>query len=234
MEFEKKTLIRIGAGAVIVLFALLIFIVKEGLSAGADIAVTSSETKTAQEGSLEERPDEISREIQSGEGATEKAIQPVLIIVDVDGAVNRPGIVKLKEGSRVYEAVDQAGGLRDDADTLYINMAAFLTDGDKIYISGKEETTAVGTGANQSGTRPALYNRPGLSSQGSGGEEGKVNLNTADLEQLQALKGVGPVTAEKILDYRFKNGNFKKIEEIKNVKGIGEKSFEKLKDKICI
>lgn len=252
MESDKKTLIRIGAGVSILLAALIIFVVKERLSAENDISVISSETVVSEEAvSAEKKPDEISQVIQesASEGGVGAQGESAFIIVDVGGAVKCAGIAKLKTGSRVYEAVEQAGGLREDADTFYINMAAFLTDGDKIYIPSRKETAAAEkeggrrepeagagliSGAVQSGQAPAAFIQPGAVSQTESGVNDKVNLNTADSQQLQTLKGIGPATAEKILDYRIKNGNFKRIEDIKNVSGIGEKSFEKLKDKICI
>jgi competence protein ComEA len=144
---------------------------------------------------------------------TNSAIPEVkIIIVDVSGEVNKPGIIKLPADSRVYQAIELAGGLKKSAESKNINLAAFLIDGEKIYV-GK-----VGDEALQSG-----LNAKGL-----------VNINTANSETLQTISGIGPSTAEKIISYRDSKGRFNKIEDIKNISGIGEKTFEKLKMKICV
>lgn len=150
------------------------------------------------------------------------------IIVDVGGAVKRPQVVELEEDSRVGDAISAAGGLKDNADPAGINQAAFLTDGEKVYIPVKGEATALLSGISE---QQAAY--PGAAAARDAASP-KVNLNTASLEELQTLNGVGPATAEKILDYRTANGGFKKIEELKNVNGIGDKTFEKLKEQIMV
>lgn len=152
------------------------------------------------------------------------------IMVDVAGAVLVPMVVELRTGSRVYEAIESAGGLRDDADMREINKAFILQDGDRIYVPTKEES--------KSGTAPAgagsgERNGNGGSPAGSAAS-GKVNINTADEATLQTLTGVGPVTAKKIIDYRDGTGKFKSIEELKKVSGIGDKTFEKMKDYIIV
>ena len=139
------------------------------------------------------------------------------IFVDVGGEVNEPAVVSLADGSRVKDAIEAAGGLTENADITDINRAAFVSDGEKIYIP------------------PMLSDEDaGVLSGGSAGGDGKININTADSEELQELDGVGPVTAEKIIAYRDENGRFTDIEDIKNVSGIGDKTFEKLKDDIKV
>lgn len=152
------------------------------------------------------------------------------IYVDIGGAVSTPMLAKLPEGSRVEDAIQAAGGLTENADVSAINRAEFLNDGDKIYIPEfieDEDGNAV----------PAAEASAGTVSSDAGSSvrvatDGKVNINTADSTQLQTLNGVGPATAQKIIDYRTMNGRFTSIEDIKNVSGIGDKTFEKLKD--CI
>ena len=139
-----------------------------------------------------------------------------LIMVDICGEVVNPMVVSLEEGSRVEDAIKAAGGVTDNADLTQINRAAFLVDGDKIII-------------------PSINFEDGSSSDGvstNSISDGKININTAGSEELQNLDGVGPVTAEKIIEYRESNGMFKTIEDIKNVSGIGDKTFEKFKDDI--
>jgi len=158
----------------------------------------------------------------------------VFIIADIQGAVNDPGVKKLPEGARVNDAVTEAGGLTEKAYTMDVNLAAKLTDGDKVYIPVENEKVSneKTTGREMAGivTQPTSG-----SSSGSGTETGSiVNINTASFEQLQTLSGVGPATAQKIIDYREKNAGFKKTEDIMKVSGIGIKTFEKLKDKIAV
>ncbi|MDR1292597.1 MAG: helix-hairpin-helix domain-containing protein [Clostridiales Family XIII bacterium] len=164
------------------------------------------------------------------------------IYVDVYGAVVAPSVYELENGSRVYDAIEMAGGLAGDADIRYINRAAALSDGDRVYVPTKEETESGDPLPASAGTAGAT---PGAS-QGaadagaSGNAEGApssgdvVNINTADSTALQILNGVGPATAQKIIDYRDSNGAFAKTEDLKNVSGIGDKTYEKLKDHICV
>lgn len=139
-----------------------------------------------------------------------------VIYVDIGGAVSSPMVAELKEGSRVEDAIAAAGGLLENADISQINRAAYLEDGEKIFVPYAEEYYAEAEGTAEI---PGYY-------------DGKVNINTADSEELQELNGVGPVIAENIINYREENGRFKSIDDIKNVSGIGDKIFEKLKDEI--
>lgn len=141
------------------------------------------------------------------------------IFVDVGGEVVNPSVVELEDGSRVSDAIEAAGGLTENADITDINRAAFVSDGEKIYIPSSVVDIEGNTAS-------------GGSMQGY--SDGKVNINTADSEQLQELNGVGPATAEKIIDYRNENGRFTAPEDLKNVSGIGEKTYEKLKDDIKV
>lgn len=155
---------------------------------------------------------------------TETEPQAAMIMVDIGGEVKNPMVAELAEGSRVEDAIEAAGGVTEDADLIDINRAAFLEDGDKILIPAKLDSNDGNTSS-------------GVTSSSSKGSytsysSGKININTAGSEELQQLDGVGPVTAEKIIEYRESNGRFGSIEDIKNVSGIGEKTFEKMKDDI--
>ena len=141
------------------------------------------------------------------------------IIVDIGGEVVSPMVAELDEGSRVADAIEAAGGVTKNADLTDINRAAFIEDGEKIYIPALPSEENESDDGGGSGTS-------------SGYSDGKININTADSEELQELSGVGPATAQKIIDYRKENGRFSSIEDIKNVSGIGDKSFEKIKDMI--
>jgi competence protein ComEA len=170
----------------------------------------------------------------SGAAAVSETIR---IFVDVCGAVRSPAVYELGPGSRVYEAIEAAGGLAEAADIRYINRAAALVDGDRVYIPTAEE---VASGEPLPGSAGLVGASSGAAQGGqsaaNGGSDGtaQVNINTADATALQTLNGVGPATAQKILDYRDQHGPFAKIEDLKNVSGIGEKTFEKLKDHIRV
>lgn len=158
----------------------------------------------------------------SSEEGGEDPAQGLSIYVDVGGAVLEPQVVMLKEGARVFQAIEAAGGQRDDADLRNINLAAVCEDGQKIYVpsAGEEEEAAAGTGTSVT--------------ESAGHSGGMVNINTAGSEELQTLSGVGPGIAQRIIDYRNSEGSFRSIEDLKNVSGIGDKTFEKLRDYICV
>lgn len=144
------------------------------------------------------------------------------ILVNVVGAVPRPGLYELPEGSRVHDAVDAAGGLLADADASSINLAAPLDDGELLaipFVGGSEQLT----------TR----SEAGLATEEPINSD-LINLNTATIEELDNLPGIGPTTAQKIIDYRTENGPFQQIEDLLNVSGIGPSTFEQLKDLITV
>ena len=145
------------------------------------------------------------------------------ITVYVTGAVNRPGVVTLKEGARIGDAVNSCGGVLPTGDAERINMAQVLKDGQKIQVPEKAQAA-----------KAAAADKSKSAKAGSPGDGALVNINTADLQALDALPGVGPSTAQKIIDYRETEGAFQDIADLKKIKGIGEAKFAKLKDKICI
>jgi competence protein ComEA len=139
---------------------------------------------------------------------------PKLFVVHVVGAVRRPGLYRLADGSRVADAVRRAGGSTRRADLSLINLAAPLADGLQVVVPRRQPGAAAGAGPSADG----------------GAASGPVHLNTATLEQLDALPGVGPVTAQKILDYRKKNGGFTSVDDLDAVPGIGPARLENLRD----
>ena len=150
-----------------------------------------------------------------------------IVYVDIGGAVKQPMLAELPAGSRVEDAIEAAGGLTKKADLSSVNRAQILTDGEKIYIPKKGETAGEAQAAGESPGSADALTAAGISG-------GKININTADAILLQQLTGVGPVTAQKIVDYREQNGKFKSPEELMNVSGIGEKTFEKMQPDITI
>ena len=162
-------------------------------------------------------------EMQETEDKNEKTAENV-IIVHVAGAVKKPGIVKLKEGSRVEDAVNEAGGLEDNADISNINLAYILEDGIKIKIPTLDEK--------ELSDNSYIIEDIGDKVENSKSKKDKININTASESELETLEGIGASLAEKIVEYREKNGKFKNIEDIKNVTGIGDSKFEVIKNKI--
>lgn len=136
----------------------------------------------------------------------------------INGEVKKPGVYKLKSGSRVQDLLNSAGGFNETADKTKLNLAKKLKDEDYIYVdkqNDKNPSASSGSNANSNAA-----------------SDGKVNINTATKEQLKTVSGIGDVTAQKIIDYREKNGSFNSIEDLKKVGRIGDKSLEKIKDKI--
>ena len=171
-------------------------------------------------------PEEVESEIEETSSQT--------IFVDIGGAVKEPMLAELPSGSRVEDAIIAAGGLTDKADISSINRAEFLEDGEKIYIPEKAEGTDDGSAGIVSGESVGSSSGNENAAPGSKNATSKININIADSTQLQEITGVGPATAQKIIDYRTSNGRFKSIEDIKNVSGIGDKTFEKMKDQITV
>ena len=179
----------------------------------------------------------VPEETESGSAAAQTAEasgqpEPQEIYVDVCGAVARPGVYALETGSRVFQAVEKAGGFLPEAAGTYINQAQTLSDGQQIYVPTKEEAQEMSHPGQNSGN--AAVSGGSSSDSLQSGEEAKVNLNTADAEALMTLSGIGEAKAEAILAYREEHGGFSSIEEIMNVSGIKESTFSKIKDKISV
>jgi competence protein ComEA len=149
---------------------------------------------------------------------------PGSIEVHVAGAVLRPGVVQLAAGSRLYEAILAAGGATDVADPDRLNLAAVLEDGQKVLVPIRGEPDHADAPA--AGGSAAPGSATGGARPGSGG--GKINLNSASLEELGTLPRVGPVLAQRILDWRQQHGRFKTVQELDAVDGIGPKLLEAL------
>lgn len=149
------------------------------------------------------------------------------IIIHITGAVESEGIVKIKEGDRIKDAIEAAGGLAIDANLKEVNLAYKLKDGQKVYIPRTTDTEEEITINNENGETVIV-------DQGIQETTTMVNINTATEEQLRTLPGVGEETARKIIEYRQLNGRFVAIQDIKNVTGIGEAKFENIKNYICI
>ena len=215
-RFGLKGRVVTGVSVVLAL-AVICAVAVLGQSGGVVIeraAVLSTETGDAPtaESQTEER-------YEGREGNEDVRDEPARLLVHVDGAVNAPGVYELLGGSRVNDAVSAAGGLREDADTTAINLAAAVTDGEKIHVPAVGELMT---------TPPADENGLGVSNSAL------ININTADVAELDELPGVGESTARAIVEDREANGPFATPEDLMRVSGIGEKKFAKLEAMICV
>ena len=218
-----------------ILLIIVISIITFGISYYA-YAYKPNEEFSVEEQNLEVEENNETEDVS--EETTEK------IVVHVSGAVNQEGIVELDEKARVADAIEKAGGVTENAYMKDVNLAEVLEDGMKIYVPTKEEVNNQNQGENTnyiSGGSTSPANNTNSSTKNSGESKtgvsnvkGKVNINTASLEELDTLPGIGESTANKIINYRKENGKFKSIEEIKEVSGIGDSKYEQIKDLIEI
>ena len=166
-----------------------------------------------------------------GSAGSAEATKVVDVFVDVVGEVRRPGVYALLEGSRVEAAVYAAGGPTSDADIAAVNLAAKATDGSQIAVPAKGEPGAAGVRGTASGAASAGSVAGG---GGAAASNSPVNINTADAEQLDALPGVGPSTAAKIVSDRATNGPFASPDDLGRIPGIGPKKLAQLKPMITV
>lgn len=154
------------------------------------------------------------------------------IVIHITGQVKNPGLVYLDEGARIADAIKEAGGSTKDAALDKVNLAYVLEDGQKIYIPNKnEKISEIQYIITDSGEN--VLKDTGKESNVKGGIK-KVNINSANQEELETLPGVGPALAVRIIEYRNSNGKFEKVEDVQNVKGIGDSKFTNIKEYICI
>ena len=166
--------------------------------------------------------------------------QPEMIYGDVCGAVANPGVFQLAAGSRVFQAIEAAGGYLPEAALTCVNRAGVLTDGQQLYILTQEEMERQGLDpAEMSGASDGQMNGSAGTGQNTGmtaqvQQDNRININTADEAQLTTLTGIGATRAQAIIAYREENGPFAAIEDIMNVQGIKEGTFAKIKDEIVV
>ena len=208
----------------IIIIAVIVFIV---LNIGKVTEFNKGEKEnTTINASIEEsKNDKEEKEIKENkENKEESKEMRTGIFVHIDGWIQNPGVYEIKENDRVNTIIEKAGGLKEGASIKSINLAARLSDGDKIYIPNREEEKQIETTevkGNNTGTVKITKNN-------------KININKASITELKQITGIGESTANKIIDYRENVGKFKKIEDIKEVKGIGDSKYESIKDKITI
>ena len=181
----------------------------------------------------ETKPQEITVQEVSSKEMQKEGLLPEMeqsyLVVHICGAVVNPGVYELPEGSRLYQAVEEAGGFTTEAEQDYLNLAQVLSDGMKLYIPTTEEVLT----AEQEGVVPDFF----IEATGettSGSSAGLVNINTATEDELCTLVGIGSGKARSIIAYRTENGRYERIEDIMKVEGIKDGLFEKIKDSITV
>ena len=199
---DRKTLVRIISIVLILLVAVILRIHDESK---ADITIET-----------EDAANEVD---YSEEDKREDAVPLQVLFVDIGGAVENPGVYEVAKDTRLFEVIEMAGGLTEDADADRVNRASFVEDGQKIIIPEK--------GSDIAGDPASASAAPGDSGIGL------ININTATADELKTLSGIGDVTAEKIIEYRSSK-SFKSKEDIMSVDGIGSKTYEKIKDRITV
>ena len=164
----------------------------------------------------------------SEECVIEEAI-PGTVVVYVCGAVVNPGVYELSDGSRMGDAVEAAGGFTEDAEETYVNLAARVSDGVKLFIPTVSEV------AGEAGTvKIETFEPEGSPDNAKGSSTALVNINTATKAELTTLPGIGEGIAGRIIKYREENGSFARIEDVMKVSGIKDKLFSKIKDHITV
>lgn len=211
---NNNKIIKILAVIAIIITALLFYSMKDK-----NDTIKISEAEIGNENETSQSKSEINRKKEDHK----------FIYVDIGGCVKKPGVYKMESGNRIFEAIEKAGGLSEKADVSILNQAIEIKDGEKIYIPKLGETDR----GNKSHYNNGL-NNPGNTGDINVGKDGYININLANSEELQKIKGIGPSTAEKIIEYRESNGNFRRIEDLKKIKGIGDKTFNKIKKYVTI
>lgn len=237
-----KTKYKVLFGILAVIACMLFGCEKREKVLLAELSDPQEQEETAQAEAMQtaETVQEMSAQSQPAEGealAEETETPPekeAVLVVHICGAVREPGVYELPKGSRLYQAVEAAGGFLEEADADFLNQAKTLEDGSRICIPTREETEeALSLGEGQ----PFITGGEESGDGGSGNSrqtDGLVNINTASKEELCTITGIGSSRAESIIKYRTENGNFHTVEEIMNVEGIKDGLFEKIRDRITV
>lgn len=227
---NKKVLGIIGVTVILAFFGGMYLKDGKDESTGNSIFTEGKVEKIELNGKKESKETGTKKETDSKKETNEVG-EETEIVVDIKGEVKNPGVYTLANGSIVEDLIKKAGGITKDGTLQNINRAQVLKPNEAIVIANKKDidkevavgndnalnTTSNGVGEKETGKKGSL-----------------ININTASVEELKTLNGIGDSKAESIISYREEKGGFKNIEEIQNVSGIGKATFEKLKDKICI
>lgn len=215
-----KAIVNVGIVVVIIIVATIGIFFSENLDIDENVNVVSK-SKQEKIQYVESNNDKLEEEKESNKN-NKKVNQNIVkeVTIFISGEVNKPGVVTINSDKRLADAVNKLGGFTQDADLNKINLAMKIED-EKHYIIPK-----IGENIETSNDDNNLDIK--------GEENNLVNINEADIKELDSLPGVGEATATKIINHREENGKFKAIEEIKNVNGIGDKKYENIKDMITI
>lgn len=213
MEFlnNKQKIIFIVIGILMIIFIGYHIIKKQGIYKYNELETTITEDNIENSINLEEEED-------------------ISVIVHITGEIKKGGIVEVKQGDRIVDVIEKAGGVTEEADLSKVNLAYKVSDGQKIYIPSINEAEI------RNETEEYITEEAGknIIIEEQKNSTKKVNINSAAQTELETLSGIGPSTALKIINYRNENGKFKSIEDIKNVPGIGDLKFENIKEYICV
>ena len=221
---RSRLRVGLGAAVVLVLVGLAVAVLVAALGGQGGSRVVPAAPGASSSASAGSASSGAARGAGAGGGAGSGAATGAgtqtgtAIFVHLLGAVARPGLYELREGARGVDAVAAAGGFAADADQAQLNLARPLTDGEQIVVP------VIGAPPPVTGSAGPV----------AGAKGGKVDLNTADAAALDTLPGVGPSTAQRILDWRAENGRFTAVEDLLSVSGIGEKTFADLKDLVTV
>ena len=223
MGLDRKRLLAYAAIAVVVLaVGVRYLLAQHGVSSTTQGVVLSQPSAAASSS-----PASAAGDASAGAAASGQPSAAPDLVVDICGAVAHAGVYHLPAGARVCDLLTAAGGATAQAELSAVNLAAKLADGQQVAVPRR----------GQAAVAPSAGGSGGASGAGSGATSvpaAPVNLNLATVEQLDALPGVGPSTAQKIVDYRTANGGFHSVEDLKNVSGIGDAKFAALKDLVTV
>lgn len=227
MYNKKKIIGSIAIAVVVIIFSIGAFLNSKKQNYNYDDIFVEDQ----QEGNTVSNSNNINKTTSkntSGDTYSNSTTETVSSIkVEIKGEIKHPGVYTMEQDSRLQDLIYKAGGLKKDADTDNMqSLAQKLKDEECIIIYNKKDS--------KNKKIASVSNNSIESSSQTGNEQQVININTANLEELQKINGVGPVTAQNIIDYREKNGGFKSIEDLKNVDRIGDKTFEKMKDSITV
>jgi competence protein ComEA len=240
----RRPRLRVALGAALIAaglavgYALVLLLTADTHREESDVLLSlpvTSSTAEAGPSGKGQGPEQAAEPVPSAQ-ADEEGVSPgpeagssdaAQIIVHVAGAVGRPGIVRLPASARVFEALEAAGGASENADLASLNLAAPLTDGQQVFVSSPEHQSASGSGGTAEGPE-------GAAAKAEDEPAAKINLNSASLEELKTLPRVGPVLAQRIIDFREQHGSFGRPEDLDAVPGIGEVMLASLVDLVTV
>lgn len=239
IKLDKNALISLAVIFVVVLISVLIIGIynsNTAVKAVPNSDAVPNQKDTPGQGNNKQESATIEKENQEANQKTlrreEKESLTPKIIVYVSGAVVRPGVVEINTKSRINDAIQAAGGPAENADLARINLAQIVNDGEQIHVPNTSDSQA---GILDGASAPLGVGGAEQNTSGTGGtSQAKINLNSATLEQLDSIPGIGPVTAREILAWREKNGGFKSIDDLLQISGIGEKTLEKMRPYLAI